>query len=176
MKQAFDEETTNGFGYTTGFLKRKRKVTPFSLVTTLICLLATQKVESLADLPRRFVALNGEDIEYQPFHHQLAKESFPELMRSLLCHLLDRLLLRILEPIPSSPRQRFTDILLQDGSSLVVNDKLHEESAGRFTTISPAAVELHTTMNVDKDQPIQISLAPEINGERDFLPEANSLD
>ena len=83
---------------------------------------------------------------------------------------------RVLEPIPSSPRQRFTDILLQDGSSLVVNDKLHEESAGRFTTISPAAVELHTTMNVDKDQPIQISLAPEINGERDFLPEANSLD
>jgi len=176
MKQAFDEETINGFGYTTGFLKRKRKVTPFSLASTLICLLATQKVESLADLQRGFVALTGEDIEYKPFHNQLAKESFPELMHFLLCHLLDRLVLRVLEPIPSSPLQRFTDILLQDGSSLAVNDKLHEEYPGRFTTISPAAVELHATMSLYEDQAIQISLAPDINGERDFLPEANSLD
>jgi IS4 transposase len=45
-----------------------------------------------------------------------------------------------------------------------------------LTTISPAAVELHATMSVDKDQAIQISLAPDINGEWDFLPEANSLD
>ena len=52
MKPAFDEETINGFGHTTGFLERKRKVTSFSLATTLICLLAAQKVESLADLPR----------------------------------------------------------------------------------------------------------------------------
>ena len=176
MKQALDEETSNGFGYATGFLKRKRKVTPFSLASTLICLLATQKVESLADLPRGFVALSGENIECQPFHNQLAKESFPELMRSLLCHLLDRLLLPVLEPIPSSPRQRFTDILLQDGSSLAVNDKLHEESAGRLATTSPAAVELHATMSVDEDQATQISLAPEINGKPYFRPEANSLD
>ena len=176
MKQAFDEETINGLGYTTGFLKRKRKLTSFSLATTLICLLATQKVESLADLQRGFVALTGEDIEYKPFHNQLAKDSFPELMRFVLCHLLDRLVLRVLEPMPSSPLQRFTDILLQDGSSLAVNDKLHEEYPGRFTTISPAAVELHATMSVYEDQPIQISLAPDIDGERDFLPEANSLD
>jgi len=176
MKPALDEETINGFGGTTGFLERKRKVTSFSLATTLICLLAAQKVESLADLPRRFVALSGENIEYKPFHNQLAKKNFPELMHFVLCYLLDRLLLRVLEPIPSSPRLRFTDILLQDGSSLTVNDKLHEESAGRFTTISPAAVELHATMSVDEDQAIQISLAPDINGEWDFLPEANSLD
>jgi len=176
MKPALDEETINGFGGTTGFLERKRKVTSFSLATTLICLLAAQKVESLADLPQRFVALSGENIEYKPFHNQLAKKNFPELMHFVLCYLLDRLLLPVLEPIPSSPRQRFTDILLQDGSSLTVNDKLHEESAGRLTTISPAAVELHATMSVDEDQAIQISLAPDINGEWDFLPEANSLD
>ncbi len=175
MKRAFDEETINGFGYATGFLERKRKVTSFSLATTLICLLATQKVESLADLQRGFAALTGKDIEYKPFHNQLAKESFPELMRLVLCHLLGRLVLRVLEPMATSPLRRFTDILLQDGSSLAVSDKLHEEYPGRFTTISPAAVELHATMSVYEDRPIRVSIAPDVDGERDFLPEANSL-
>ena len=74
--------------------------------------------------------------------------------RQVLCHLVSSLAMRVLEPIPGSVLSRFDDILLQDGSSLAVHDALAHRFPGRFTAVSPAAVELHVTMSLFEDRPL----------------------
>ena len=46
---------------------------------------------------------------------------------------------------------------------------------GRFTKVSPAAVELHAQMSVLTDQPIQVDLSPDKESERAHLPDPASL-
>jgi len=46
---------------------------------------------------------------------------------------------------------------------------------GRFTTVSPAAVELHVTMSAARDCPVAITLSADKEGERSFAPTAEKL-
>ncbi|MCK6531045.1 IS4 family transposase [Myxococcota bacterium] len=175
LNTALDIEEITRMGRESGFTERLREVTPHRLVLSLMCALATLRVESLADLLRTFNAVTGRSVQYKPFHNQLAKPEFPELMRLVLCHFLENLVLRVLEPVPDDILAGFEDIILQDGSSLAVRDSLADRYPGRFTRVSPAAVELHATVSVLRDQPIRISLAPDVQAERDFLPEPGNL-
>ena len=54
-------------------------------------------------------------------------------------------------------------------------DALQDTFPGRFTTVSPAAVELHATMSLFHDQAIHVHLAPDADGERQFLPAPGDL-
>ncbi len=175
IKRALSEKKADEASSAVGFIQRKRVVTPHRLACSLICALATQKVETIADLHRSFVTLTGRDIEYKPFHDHLAKTSFADFMRLLLCDLLDELVVRTLEPVPHSLLERFDDIWIQDGSSHAVSNSLAEVYPGRFTKIKPAAVELHATMSLFRDGPVRLALAPDVVGERDFLPEPAEL-
>ena len=42
----------------------------------------------------------------------------------------------------------FEQIVVQDGSSFAVHDSLSDVFKGRFTTISPAAVEIHVSWDM----------------------------
>ena len=114
-------------------------------------------------------------VRYKPFHNQLAKRAFSTFTWHLFDLLLDRLVLRVLAPLPGHALQRFDGILLQDGSSFAVVDALQDTLPGRFTKISPAAVELHATMSLFHDQAIRVHLAPDADGERQFLPAPDDL-
>ena len=114
-------------------------------------------------------------MRYKPFHNQLAKRAFSTFTWHLFDLLLDRLVLRVLAPLPGHALQRFDGILLQDGSSFAVVDALQDTLPGRFTKISPAAVELHATMSLFHDQAIRVHLAPDADGERQFLPAPDDL-
>jgi hypothetical protein len=46
---------------------------------------------------------------------------------------------------------------------------------GRFTTIEPAAVELHATYSGFSDEVISVVLAPDCEAGRQFLPEPSTL-
>jgi len=70
---------------------------------------------------------------------------------------------------------RFRDILLHDGSSFALKSGLRREWPGRFTKVSPAAVELHVTMSAFDDNPISITLAPDKEAERALGPKAEDL-
>ncbi len=175
FKKAFDPGSLTRMGAATGFVKRERVVTAETLAMTLLCAFACHRVQTLADLHRTFQAVSGRHIEYKPFHNQLAKTQFPEFMRQVLCHLVSSLAMRVLEPIPGSVLSRFDDILLQDGSSLAVHDALAHRFPGRFTAVSPAAVELHVTMSLFEDRPLRIAMAPDKEGERQFLPAPGTL-
>jgi hypothetical protein len=69
----------------------------------------------------------------------------------------------------------FRHIVLQDGSSFAIHDGLREVFPGRFKVVTPAAVELHTTMALLCDAPTTVVLTPDTTSEQAFVPEPASL-
>jgi len=69
----------------------------------------------------------------------------------------------------------FHPIVIQDGSSFAIHDGWREVFPGRFKTVKPAAVELHTTMDLLCDAPTTVVLTPDTTSEQAFLPEPPSL-
>ena len=69
-------------------------------------------------------------------------------MRLLLSRLLNDLACKVLRFDSGNPFARFEQICLQDETSYAVKRTLAEDFPGRFTTISPAAVELHVNLEL----------------------------
>lgn len=65
--------------------------------------------------------------------------------------------------------------MLQDGSSFAVHNGLQETFKGRFTTISPAAIEVHVGWDVLQGYPEQIAVSADSEAEYNYLPEAKTL-
>ena len=51
-------------------------------------------------------------------------------------------------------------IVIQDGSSFALKNKLRDMFPGRFTTIEPAAVEIHATYSGFSDEVCSVQIAP----------------
>ncbi len=69
-------------------------------------------------------------------------------MRGLCEQLMVRLTSEVLRFAPQSPFAQFTHITMHDGTSFAVKSTLKKTFPGRFTKISPAAVERHVTMEL----------------------------
>lgn len=175
LEGALGEGELTGLGLETGFTERMREVTPARLALAVIGAMACRRVETIADLQRSFRAVTGRSVEYKPFHNQLAKQTFPVFMLAVFQRLLGRLAMRTLAPVPGHALRRFDDIVVQDGSSFAIHDALQSVFPGRFTATNPAAVELHATMSVLGGQPLSVSIAPDSQAERDFLPAPEAL-
>jgi DDE family transposase len=157
------------------WLRRLRDISPLALVVACLSTLGASKATWIADILRSFNAFTGLSIRYKPFHNQLRKSAFPEFMRRLLERTLEKMARPVLSAGRESKLGRFRDILMHDGSSFALKDGLRKEWPGRFTTVSPAAVELHVTMSAFEDNPIQITLAPDKEAERALGPKAEEL-
>src|SRR3974390_1150108 len=157
------------------WLRRLRDINPLALVIACLSTLGAGKALWLADILRTFNAFTGQSIRYKPFHNQLRKPAFPEFMRRLLERTLEKMTRRALAPNLGGKLGRFRDIRLHDGSSFALKDALRHEWPGRFTKVSPAAVEVHVTMSVFEDNAIQITLAPDKEPERPLGPRAEDL-
>lgn len=157
------------------WLRRLRDITPLALVVACLSTLGASKATWIADILRTFNAFTGRSIRYKPFHNQLRKAAFPEFMRRLLERTLEKMTRTVLSAGVGSKLGKFRDILLHDGSSFALKDGLKKEWPGRFTKVSPAAVELHVTMSAFEDNPIQITLAPDKEAERALGPKAEEL-
>lgn len=175
LKSALDESTLTRLGRSTGLAERIRVVTPHGLALSCIAALATQKVETIADIERRFIALTGKSVQYKPFHKQLAKPAFAEFMREVLCHLMGQLVFDVLQPKPGSPLEKFDDILLHDGTSFAIHSSLSDRFPGRFSKHSPAAVKLHATQSLLRDTFVRVTLTADTQGERSQAPEPETL-
>ncbi len=66
---------------------------------------------------------------------------------------------------------KFTDILLQDGSTQTLNPLLQKAFPGRFTKKSPAATELHAFFSLRYNNFINLHMAPDKQSEYLFMPE-----
>ena len=175
FKRAFDEDRLNALGRKVRFCRRERTVTPFRLAVAMLESLGNGTTRYLADIQRTFNAVCESNVQYKPFHNQLAKRTFPEFMRLLLCQLFNDLTCEVLRFDEHSPFSRFEHIRIQDGSSFAVKDDLKEHFPGRFTTVSPAAVELHVDLDLLSEIPNCVTLSADSEGERHFLPDAKDV-
>jgi hypothetical protein len=175
LKKIFCEQKLNKLGKAIRFSHRDRIITPYRLALTFMEVLSCSKVDSIADIQRGFNGLFGLHVQYKPFHNQLAKAGFAELMRQLFIQMLEQLACRALAFDKGSPFARFHRIELQDGTSFAVHRALSKSYPGRFHTVSPAAVELHVTLDLLTESVGQVVLTADTEAEAQFLPVPESL-
>jgi hypothetical protein len=171
----FSEPLLNACGTDTKFCRRLRIITPFRLGLALTATWASQRVETLADFHRGFNALFQTTITYKAFYNQMAKPHCAAFIRTLTSRLIGEMTLKVLGFEKGRACAEFRHIILQDGSSFAIHDALREVFPGRFKAVKPAAVELHTTMELLCDAPTTVVLTPDTTSEQAFLPEPLSL-
>ncbi len=173
ITKVLNELKINEIGKNVNFCNRKRIIKPFELVMSLITALGDKSVNTVTDLHRYFVKLTETDVQYKPFHNQLSKPEFVELIKELIGIAVNDWQQQVLGT--EVELSAFKGIVLQDGSSFAVHDSLKDIFKGRFTKISPAAIEVHVSWDVLKGYPEQVSISPDSQAEYDFLPDADAL-
>jgi len=171
----FSEPLLNACGTDVKLCRRQRIITPFRLGLALTATCASQPVETLADFHRGFNALWGTTITYKAFYNQVAKPHFADFARAMTSRLIGEMTLKVLGFKKGRAFAEFRHIVIQDGSSFAIHDGLREVFPGRFKTVKPAAVELHTTMDLLCDAPTTVVLTPDTTNEQAFLPEPAAL-
>lgn len=175
LGRALAAADVNQLGRDTGQAQRLRTVTPHRLFLAMVSTLGSGRVESLADLLRAFNHQNGVEVAYKAFYNRLARMGFATFMRGMLARLIDQLRLQTLAPDGQKAVARFTDIVIHDGSSFALKAGLSGTFPGRFTTIEPAAVEVHATYSGFADEVSRVQIAPDAKAERPFLPDPSTL-
>ncbi|MGH9256786.1 MAG: IS4 family transposase [Vicinamibacterales bacterium] len=175
LARAIAIDDVNQLGRDTGQATRLRTVTPHRLFLALVSTLGSGRVESLADLLRAFNHQQGVTVAYKAFYNRLARVGFATFMQEMLVRLIAQLRLETLTPDGERAIARFTDIVIQDGTSFAVKPALAATFPGRFTTIEPAAVEVHATYSGLADDVSQVAIAPDAHAERPFLPAPATL-
>lgn len=171
----FSEPLLNTCGTEAKFCRRQRIITPFRLGLALTATCASQPVETLADFHRGFNAFWGTTITYKAFYNQVAKSRFADFAGIMTSRLIGDMTLKVLGFAKGRAFAEFRHIVLQDGSAFAIHDGLREVFPGRFKAVKPAAVELHTTMDLLCDTPTTVVLTPDTTNEQAFLPEPASL-
>ena len=175
LARALSTDEVNQIGRDTGQAERLRTVTPHRLFLAIVSTLGSARVESLADLLRAFNYQNGVAVAYKAFYNRLARAGFATFMQQMLTRLLDQLRLQTLTAEGDRAVARFADIVIQDGSSFAIKPALAGTFPGRFTTIEPAAVEVHATYSGFADEVSHVAVAPDAQAERPFLPDPAHL-
>src|SRR5882724_2846334 len=175
FQAVLDADVLNARGKQRGFAKRERLITPFRLGLSVVASMATQQVQTIADLHRQFNELWELESDYKAFYNQLLKPSSPEFFRTSLCHIMRQLTMKVLGFEAGEAFRACNRLLLQDGSSFALHKALAEVFPGRFNAVSPAAVALHRTLDLLQDAPITIALSPDTDSEHDYRPEPESL-
>src|SRR5262245_41324841 len=174
-KSLFSEALLNGCGKAVKFCRRQRVITPFRLGLALTATCASQRVATIADFHCGFNALFGTTVTYKAFYNQVAKPHFADFSRLMTERLIGDRTLKVLGFKKGQAFAAFRRIVIQDGSSFAIHDGLREVFPRRFKVVKPAAVELHTTMDLLCDAPTPVVLPPDTTSEQAFLPEPPSL-
>jgi hypothetical protein len=175
FQAVLDADVLNARGKQLGFAKRERLLTPFRLGLSVVASMATQQVQTIADLHRQFNELWAFESDDKAFYTQLRKSRSPEFFRASLGHIMSQLTMKVLGFEAGEAFRACNRLLLQDGSSFALHKALAEVFPGRFNAVSPAAVALHCTLDLLQDAPITIALSPDTDAEHDYRPEPESL-
>lgn len=173
FKQAFSETDLNELGKRIKFSQKLRKITPFRLALSLISSFAG-KIETIADAHRTYNELNEERVQYKPYHKQLAKRAFPNFMRRVVCRLMSEFANRTLTMSDRNPFSMFKHIFIHDGSSYAIKSNLKDIFPGKYKQ-GPAAVQLHTTMDLLEDEVTAVTIAPFSYADVNYLPKAKEI-
>ena len=154
-----------------GFTLRQRNIHPLDFILSLIAALGGDgNSTTQADLHRKFNEMTGLNITYRSWANQAKKDELPSLILWLWVQCLEIFSRKVMAFDENSPFSEFEHILIQDGSSQAVYDALKEAFPGRFKKNSPAAVELHATMDLLSDNLVRVQLTEDTRSERACLP------
>jgi len=174
LKYILSEKKLNRLGKQTGFTKRERSITSFHLVTSIIAALGDKKTSYLSEILRYYNQLTDQDIKYKPFHNQLVKPELADLMKEVTNRVLNHWINDVLKYTIKS-FSKFENILIQDGSSIMLHRSLKNVYPGRFSNTCPAAIELHATLNLSQGCFEKAGITPDSFSERGELPELDEL-
>ena len=152
----FSEALLNACGKEVKFCRRQRTITPLRLGLALTATCASQRVDTLEDVHRGFHALCDTTMTYKAFSNQLAKPHFAAFMRMTASRLIGDLTLKVLGFAKGRVFAEFRHLVSQDGSAFAIHDGVRKVFPGRFKVVKPAAVELHTTMDLLCDAPTTV--------------------
>ncbi len=141
----------------------------------MITAMGDKETKHFSEIHRYFNQLTNKNVRYKPFHNQLAKPEFAQLMRDVADKVFNHRVntkLKCNHPVLAS----FDKLLIRDGSSFAIHKALKKNYPGRFTAISPAAVELHVTYDLKTGGIEKSTLTPDSFSERAELPEAHELE
>jgi hypothetical protein len=124
FQAVLDEEVLNERGQALGLLKRKRLVTPFRMGLSVIASMATQHVQTIADLHRQFNELWELDTDCNAFYKQLDKSTAPAFFLSSLSDIMSQLTMKVLGFEAGEVFSEFNRLILQDGSSFALHEAL----------------------------------------------------
>lgn len=155
--------------------RQSRVVSANDILWALLVALGGQLTRYVSDVLRTLNAREGTTLRYKPFWKRLARPGFPVFTKSLFQQLCRSFTMRVLTREAGSIASRFSDILVDDGSSFGLADGLVDVFPGRFTKIRPAAVELHGHMSLLTGNLKHVTLAPDKEAERQFVPPAEAL-
>jgi len=159
------------------FLKRARQILPLEFLLSFIETLGVQPKANIADIHRKYQAISGMPINYKPFHNQIKKEQCADFFENIFKHVLQSWVVKSLKLTTLSTGKPFPfeKIVLHDGCSFAINSQLKEVFPGRFSTHSPAAVELHVTMDLLTSGIDYFALTADTTSERLHSPKAEEL-
>ncbi|WP_461538815.1 transposase [Spongorhabdus nitratireducens] len=158
-----------------GFTIRLRNIMPLDFILSLITALGGDgNATTLADLHRKFNELTGCNVTYRSWINQPKKDTLPTLILWLWFCCLELFSRKVLAFDENSPFSDFEHIYIHDGSSQAVYKALEDVFPGRFSRISPAAVEIHTTMDLLNDNLVRVQLTEDTRSERACLPSSPS--
>src|SRR5882757_4249365 len=157
----------------TKWMERSWQIAPVAWIAAILATLGSGRADWLADVWRTLQVFSGRRIFYKPFHKRLAKREFADMMHTLF----ERALTQWSRPVLAANRKlsAFRDIIIHDGTSFALKDDLAPEWPGRFTPVSPAAVELHVTMSLLQDGVHAVILAADTETERAYRPAPSDL-
>jgi hypothetical protein len=174
LKQKLSPKVFDKLARETRFIQRVRKAEAFSLFWSLASGFVVGQATEIAGMLRAFIRDTGIKVNYSALYKRLAKEGFGDFMREIAVHLINHVYTHHLDA--RGLLENFKDILIQDGSSLAINDRLKKIFPGRFSTISPAAVELHAFFSLRYGSFHGVTLAPDVVSEYKFMPKPTEYD
>jgi len=174
LREVLGEDEVVEIARRSGWLRRIRKIAPVAWAAAIVSTLGSGQARWLADIWRTFRAFTGSTVHYKPFHKQMAKKHFPDFFRLLFETALRKWTRPVLMGVSDVLRE-FRDVVIHDGTSFALKDALAKSWPGRFTTVSPAAVELHVTMSLLEDDMHEVTLTADCETERHYRPNVEAL-
>jgi hypothetical protein len=171
----FAEALLNACGTDGKFWRRMRIMPPVRLGLALTATCASQHVEPGADLHCSFHALFGTTITYTACYNQVAQLHCADFARTMTARLIGALTLTGLGVAKGRACTPLRRLVRQDGSAFAIHDGVRAVLPGRCHVVKPAAVALHTTMDLLCDAPTTVVMPPDTTNAQAFLPVPASL-
>ncbi len=125
ISNIFDVEAINSLAFTSGLIKRVRKITGFDLVISLLYA-ALEQVPSYNTLSIKMFSKTGKDVSRQRLHKIISSEVFFSFFSSFLTQIWnDRII-----PQASEEKGKFKRVILQDSTILQLPKRLFAQYSG----------------------------------------------